>query len=65
MTRTSLRLAAVLALVATPVAAQQTWTVDTTGAARLIDEGMNRSQVMGALRILADSIGPRLAGSSN
>ncbi|HVX89909.1 MAG TPA: M20/M25/M40 family metallo-hydrolase [Gemmatimonadales bacterium] len=65
MTRTSLRLAAVLALLATPVAAQQTWTVDTSGAARLIDEGMNRSQVMDALRILADSIGPRLAGSSN
>ncbi|HTK56925.1 MAG TPA: M20/M25/M40 family metallo-hydrolase [Gemmatimonadales bacterium] len=65
MNRTSLRLAAVLALLASPLAAQQTWTVDTTGAARLIDEGMNRSQVMGALRILADSIGPRLAGSSN
>lgn len=65
MNRTSLRLAAVLALFASPLAAQQTWTVDTTGAARLIDEGMNRSQVMDALRILADSIGPRLAGSSN
>ena len=65
MIRTSLRLATVLALLAAPLAAQQTWTVDTTGAARLIDEGMNRSQVMNALRILADSIGPRLAGSPN
>ncbi|HEX7918932.1 MAG TPA: hypothetical protein VF454_05970, partial [Gemmatimonadales bacterium] len=65
MTKATLRLALVLSCAAAPLAAQQTWTVDTTGAARLIDEGMNRSQVMGALRVLADSIGPRLAGSSN
>lgn len=65
MNRISIRLVAALALVAAPLAAQQSWTVDTTGAGRLIDEGMNRSQVMTALRILSDSIGPRLAGSSN
>ncbi|MEP6744041.1 MAG: hypothetical protein ABJB33_00980 [Gemmatimonadota bacterium] len=58
-----MRLAAMLALVAAPLSAQQTWTVDTAGSARLIDEGMNRSQVMDALRVLSDSIGPRLAGS--
>ena len=63
MNRITLRLAALLAIVAAPLSAQQTWTVDTAGVGRLIDEGMNRSQVMDALRILADSIGPRLAGS--
>lgn len=65
MTRITLRLAAVLMLVASPLSAQQSWPVDTTGAGRLVDEGMNRSQVMTALRILSDSIGPRLAGSTN
>ena len=63
MTRHSLRLAAALALLAAPLAAQQTWTVDTAGAGALIDQGMNHSQVMDALRVLSDSIGPRLAGS--
>jgi carboxypeptidase Q len=63
MTRHALRLAALLAFTAAPLAAQQSWTVDTTGVGRLIDEGMNRSQVMDALRVLSDSIGPRLAGS--
>lgn len=63
MTRITLRLVAVLALVTAPLSAQQSWTVDTNGAGRLIDEGMNRSQVMEALRVLSDSIGPRLAGS--
>jgi hypothetical protein len=63
MTRHTLRLAAVLALVATPLSAQQSWTVDTSGVGRLIDQGMNHSQIMDALRVLSDSIGPRLAGS--
>jgi carboxypeptidase Q len=76
MTRASRHFAMALALVATPLAAQQpaapapaapvaqqSYTVDTTGVGRLIDEGMNRSKVMDALRVLSDSIGPRLAGS--
>lgn len=67
MTRHALRHAAAIALgaslVAAPLAAQQGWTVDTSGVGKLIDEGMNRSQVMDALRVLSDSIGPRLAGS--
>jgi len=65
MTRRLAAFAVAAAFVAAPLSAQQTWTVDTTGAGRLIDEGMNRSKVMDALRVLADSIGPRLAGSSN
>jgi len=63
MTRRLAALAVAAALVAAPLSAQQTWTVDTAGAGRLIDEGMNRSKVMDALRVLSDSIGPRLAGS--
>lgn len=63
MIRNAFRSMVVLALVAAPLSAQQSWTVDTTGIGRLIDEGMNRSQVMDALRVLSDSIGPRLAGS--
>jgi carboxypeptidase Q len=63
MTRHSLRLAAALAFVAAPLSAQQSWSVDTSGIGRLIDQGMNHSQVMDALRVLSDSIGPRLAGS--
>src|SRR6185295_7111659 len=63
MTRHSLRLAALLAFVAAPLSAQQSWSVDTNGVGRIIDQGMNHSQVMDALRVLSDSIGPRLAGS--
>jgi carboxypeptidase Q len=63
MTRRLAAFAVAAALFAAPLTAQQTWTVDTTGAGRLIDEGMNRSRVMDALRVLSDSIGPRLAGS--
>jgi hypothetical protein len=63
MIRHTFRSLVVLALVAAPLSAQQSFTVDTTGIGRLIDEGMNRSQVMDALRVLSDSIGPRLAGS--
>jgi hypothetical protein len=37
--------------------------VDTAGAGRLIDEAMNRSQVMRNLQYLTDVIGPRLTGS--
>jgi carboxypeptidase Q len=38
-------------------------TVDTTGVGALIDQGMNKSQVMKNLQYLADVIGPRLTGS--
>ena len=38
-------------------------TVDTTGVGALIDQGMNRSQVMRNLQYLTDVIGPRLTGS--
>jgi hypothetical protein len=44
-----------------PLAAQST--VDTTGVGRLLDQAMNRSQVMQNLRHLSDVIGPRLSGS--
>jgi len=49
-------------LVARPGAAQNL-TVDTSGAGRLIDEALNRSQVMRNLQYLTDAIGPRLTGS--
>ena len=38
-------------------------TVDTTGVGALIDQGMNKSQVMKNLQYIADVIGPRLTGS--
>jgi carboxypeptidase Q len=46
---------------AAPGAAQST--VDTTGIGRLLDQAMNRSQVMRNLQHLSDVIGPRLSGS--
>jgi hypothetical protein len=48
-------------LAATPLAAQST--VDTTGIGSLIDQAMNRSEVMQNLEYLADNIGPRLSTS--
>ena len=47
---------------ATPLTAQSP-VVDTTGIGRLLDQAMNRSQVMPNLRHLSDVIGPRLSGS--
>src|SRR3954451_16234586 len=46
---------------ASPLAAQST--VDTTGIGSLIDQAMNRSEVMQNLEYLADNIGPRLSTS--
>jgi carboxypeptidase Q len=46
---------------ATPLAAQSA--VDTTGVGRLLDQAMNRSEVMQNLQYLSDVIGPRLSGS--
>jgi hypothetical protein len=55
-------LVALLALAAAaPVAAQSS--VDTTGVGVLIDQAMNRSEVMQNLQHLSDVIGPRLSGS--
>lgn len=51
-----------LALAATPLAAQTG--VDTSGAGALIDQAMNKSQVMANLGYLTDVIGPRLTGSA-
>ena len=45
-----------------PVFAQDL-VVDTTGAGVLIDEALNRSEVMQNLQYLSDVIGPRLTGS--
>jgi len=45
---------------AVPLAAQS---LDTAGAGRLIDQAMNRSEVMGNLQHLSDVLGPRLSGS--
>ncbi len=50
------------ALAVRPGAAQNP-TVDTSGVGRLIDEALNRSQVMRNLQYLTDVIGPRLTGS--
>ncbi|HEY9015971.1 MAG TPA: M20/M25/M40 family metallo-hydrolase [Gemmatimonadales bacterium] len=46
---------------ASPLAAQST--VDTAGVGRLLDQAMNRSEVMQNLQYLSDVIGPRLSGS--
>jgi hypothetical protein len=48
-------------ITANPVAAQSR--VDTAGAGALIEQAMNRSQVMQNLQHLGDVIGPRLSGS--
>ena len=45
----------------TPLAAQST--LDTAGVGALIDQAMNRSEVMQNLQHLSDVIGPRLSGS--
>jgi carboxypeptidase Q len=50
--------------VAGPLAGQQPLTVDTAGVGALLDEGMNRSDVMKNLSYLSDVIGPRLTGSA-
>jgi len=56
--------AAVVALSAAPAPARaQDLAVDTTGAAALIDQALNRSEVMRNLEYLTDVIGPRLTGS--
>ncbi len=47
---------------AVPLAAQTS--VDTSGAGVLIDQAMNRSEVMRNLQYLSDVIGPRLSGSA-
>lgn len=47
---------------AAPLTAQSA--VDTAGAGRLIDQAMNRSEVMQNLQYLSDRIGPRLSGSA-
>jgi carboxypeptidase Q len=46
---------------ATPLDAQSI--VDTAGSGALIDQALNRSEVMRNLRYLSDVIGPRLSGS--
>jgi len=56
-------LTAVLSLVSTPALRGQT-TVDTTGAAALIAQATDSSQVMETLQHLTDVIGPRLSGSA-
>jgi hypothetical protein len=45
----------------TPLPAQSA--IDTAGVGALIDQAMNRSEVMQNLRYLSDVIGPRLSGS--
>lgn len=58
------RIPAVFVLsLAGPLAGQQSLTVDTAGVGALMDEGMNRSEVMKNLAYLSDVIGPRLTGS--
>jgi len=53
-------------IVPTPLAAQTAAplpAVDTAGVGRLVDEAMNRSEVMRNLQYLSDVIGPRLSAS--
>lgn len=53
-----------LSLLAAPLAAAHgQYTVDTTGAGRLIEEALERSELMANLQHLSDVIGPRLSGS--
>lgn len=59
--KSRLVLAGLLAL-AVPAAAQTG--VDSAGAGKLIEEGMQRSEVMQNLQYLSDVIGPRLTGSA-
>jgi carboxypeptidase Q len=47
---------------AAPLAAQST--IDTAGVGSLLDQAMNRSEVMRNLQHLSDVIGPRLSGSA-
>ncbi len=54
-------LVVLLLTTASPLAAQSA--VDTTGVGRLLDQAMNRSEVMRNLEYLSDVIGPRLSGS--
>jgi hypothetical protein len=51
---------AAIAVAATPLTAQ---TVDRAEVARILDEGLNRSQVMQTAQQLTDGIGPRLTNS--
>jgi carboxypeptidase Q len=51
----------ILLTTASPLAAQSA--VDTAGVRRLLDQAMNRSEVMQNLQHLSDVIGPRLSGS--
>jgi carboxypeptidase Q len=53
----------VLALTTAAPSAAQTG-VDTAGAGTLVDQAMNRSEVMRNLQYLSDVIGPRLSGSA-
>ena len=51
----------ILLTTASPLAAQSA--VDTAGVGRLLDQALNRSEVMQNLQHLSDVIGPRLSGS--
>jgi carboxypeptidase Q len=55
--------AAVFAACSVRPVSGQDLVVDTTGAGALIDEALNRSEVMQNLQYLSDVIGPRLTGS--
>src|SRR3954470_13845760 len=57
--RTAAAIAAI-ALLASPLGAQS---VDRTEVGRVLDEGLNRSEVMRIVQHLTDHIGPRLTNS--
>ena len=61
--RRSSAVVAALSVCAAVALPAQRLTVDTTGVAALIDQGMNHSEVMDNLAYLTDVIGPRLTGS--
>jgi hypothetical protein len=56
-------LACLVVLTSTTTLAAQS-AVDTTGVGRLLDQALNRSEVMANLQYLSDVIGPRLSGSA-
>lgn len=63
--RFALLFAAGLLASATPITAQAAPDGDSAAIARIIDEGMNRSEAMTTASALMDRIGPRLTNSEN
>ncbi len=59
-----MRLSVLALLVALPATVRAQVAVDTAGTGAILDQALQRSEVMANLRYLADRIGPRLTGST-